>query len=245
MKWRSALLLAGLVGAVGLACARGSDDAATDDPASSTAPTTPTGPDAKAPTADGSTPTGDGSAPTGDAGSDAPTVTPVPDASPGTYVSGSTSGVTIAPAHASAVVVTSGGSIERIVIPIQTRANFCADYAGGFDHAGEHSLILVVIATGSSAVGPATFTIGTGKSSSAGGTFDASGRVLSYDASCTTTVPSSKEYAASGTITLTHVASNSVVGTFSLTFPGGGQLTGALDADVCTAPGADSFTCKP
>jgi hypothetical protein len=243
MKWRSALLLACLVGAVGVACARGSDDAPADDPASSTAPTTPTGPAPKGPLTDGSAPTP--SADASGASDAAPVVTPGPDAAPGTFVSGSASSVTIAPAHASAVVVTSGGFIERIVIPIQTHATFCADYAGGIDHAGERSLILVVIATGSSAVGAATYTVGTGKSSSAGGTFDASGRVLSYDASCTTTVSSSKENAASGTITLTHVASNSVVGTFSLTFPGGGQLTGALDADVCTAPGADSFTCKP
>jgi hypothetical protein len=160
-------------------------------------------------------------------------------------VNGSASGVTIAPAHASAVVVSSGASVGRIVIPLQTHASFCADYAGGVDHAGERSLILALIATGNAPVGAATYTIGTSKPSSAGGTFDVSGRVLAYDATCASTVAASKEYATSGTVTLTGVAAGAVTGTFSLSFPGGGQLTGALDADVCTAPGADSFTCTP
>jgi hypothetical protein len=242
MKWRRTLLFAGL-GLAGLACARGSDTAGVEDPGAAADPTIPAGPGARTTVVDSSAPIVTG--PAADAGDDAPVATPGPDAAPGTFVSGSASGITIAPAHASAVVVMSGGHIERIVIPIQTHASFCADYAGGVDHAGERSLILALIATANGAVGPATYTIGKGQPSSAGGSFDVSGRVLAYDATCATTVSAAKEYAASGTVTLTQVAAGNVAGTFSLSFPGGGQLDGALDAPVCTAPGADSFTCLP
>lgn len=240
MKWRSALLLAGL-GVRGLACARGSDAMAPDDQSASVDPAHPTSSDGGPGHLEASTPT---SPPPADAASEA-TAPSEPDAAPGTFVNGSASGVSIASAHASAVVVRSGGVVERIVVALQTRTGFCADYSGGVDRAGERSLILAVIANGSGAVVPTTYAVGTGQPSSAGGSFDTSGRVLSYDAQCNTTVAPAKENATSGTVTLTQVAAGGVVGTFSLSFPGGGQLSGALDADVCTTPGADSFTCLP
>ena len=241
MKSRNVVFLAGL-GVLGLACARGSDASPPDEAADAIEPTLPAAADAGPARGDASAPS---SPPAADASGDAPVATPAPDAGPGTFVSGSASGVSIAPAHASAIVVRSGAFVERIVIAIQTRSGFCTDYSGGVDRAGERSLILAVVATGSVPVGSASFTIGTGQASPGGGTFDVSGRVLAYDSQCSTTVPASKENATSGTVTLTQVAAGGVVGTFSVAFPGGGQLSGALDADVCTAPGADSFTCSP
>ncbi|HSO39101.1 MAG TPA: hypothetical protein VLT33_41530 [Labilithrix sp.] len=171
---------------------------------------------------------------------------PEADAAVATFVNGAAAGVTIAPAHAGAVLVAAGGSVERLVIPLTTRAGFCADYANGVDHAGEHTLVLVVIAKGTSSVGPGTYTVGTGAPSSVGGSFDTSARILSYDAQCKTTVAAAKEYAAAGSITVLQVAGAAVTATFSLTFPGSTAIvSGSLSAAVCTAHGADSFACVP
>ncbi|MBS2014872.1 MAG: hypothetical protein JST00_18425 [Deltaproteobacteria bacterium] len=221
------------------ACATGLSSPPTDDvPVTSTEPTRPEPGDASSETPE---------RPRSEAGVDAPIETPEPDASaPTTFVTGTVAGVSISPAHGGAVRVMSGGAPSRLVIAITTRPTFCADYAAGIDHAGEKTLVLAVIGGGgASAVQPATYTVGRGRPSTLGGSFDTSARVLSYDASCQTTVSAANEYATSGTITITGVAGAAVTGTFSLTYPGGGSFTGAFDAEACTSPGADSFTCAP
>jgi hypothetical protein len=224
---------------VGIACAKGSTPVG-DEPVVANEPTQPGFDAATSPTKH---PVADAAAEASDALADAPAT--VPDAAmPATFVTGTAAGVSISPAYAGAVVVQSSGAAKRVVIAITLHTGFCADYSNGIDHAGEHTLVLAVIANGASTVAPATFTIGTGAASSAGGRFDTSVRVLSYDGQCQTTVSPNDEYASSGSITLTQVAGADAIGTFSLTFPNG-AFSGAFDGTVCTSPGADSFACMP
>jgi len=242
MRSSGAFVLA-LLGVGGLACAQGSAAQPDDEPAASLEPAHPIETDAALA---GKPPAwGDASVEPTDAADGA--VLPAPDAAAATtFVSGSVAGVSISPASAGAVVVAAGGAVDRVVIAITTRAGFCADYANGIDHAGERTLVLVVIAKGAtSSVAAATYAIGSSKPSSAGGSFDTSARVLAYDAQCQTTVAAANENATAGSITLTQVAGGALRGMFSLSFPGGGVFSGSLDAAVCTAPGADSFTCVP
>jgi hypothetical protein len=163
---------------------------------------------------------------------------------PGTSVIGAVAGVSVRPAHAAAIAVSGALGVERIVVTVTTRPGFCDDYAAGIDRAGERTLIFAVIASDAiSTVGRATYSVGAGRPSSAGGTFDTSARVLSYDAQCRTTVAPADEFASSGTLTLDSVG-GVVSGTFDVTFAGG-SFRGALDAPTCVAPGADTFTCHP
>lgn len=244
MLARRAFVFAALTGALAAACARGATDPLVEElaPTEGAPPTGLPGTDAAAAVDAGGTL---------DAGPDdgASPAAKKPDAGAvpgGTTVTGTASGVTIAPAHAAAVVVASLASVDRVVVVISTRPGFCADYASGVDRAGDESLAIAVVAKGLfSSVGPATYTIGTSKPSSTGGSFDTSARIASYDSQCKSTVSAANESATSGTVTLSAVAPSGIKGTFSLTYPGGGSLSGSLDATVCTSPGADTFVCMP
>jgi len=246
MLARRATVFAALSAALAIACARG----ATDPLVEEIAPTEGE-PAASLPGADASAGGDAGASRDGDSDDGASPDGNKPDAAPtapasGTTVTGAASGITIAPAHAAAVVVASLASVDRVVVVISTRPGFCADYAGGVDHAGDKSLAIAVVAKGLfSSVGPATYTIGTNKPSSTGGSFDTSARVAAYDSQCKSTVAAANESATSGTVTLSAVAPSGIKGTFSLTYPGGGSLSGTLDATVCTSPGADTFVCMP
>lgn len=217
----------------------------TEDPSTSSVPEEPPVASSDSGTPPGRSP----GTPSPSPGGTSPTPTPQP--APGTaVVNGSVAGVSIAPAHASAIVVREPifGLVDRVVISIQTVAGFCADYANGVDRAGSRSLVIAILSLPGSTVETATYAIGAAKPSSGGpnpfGVYTSSARVLSYDAQCTTTIAPSAEKAISGSITLTQLGAG-VSGTFTLDFPNGGQLSGSLSADVCSAPGAATFTCTP
>jgi hypothetical protein len=132
--------------------------------------------------------------------------------------------------------------IYEVGISLADFNGLCADFTNAHSPANATLLSLAIAST--SPINPGTFNVGALSIPAASGIFEKT------DANCHTAVVAQ---ATGGTVTLTSVSGSSASGSFDVTFPDAGHMTGSFSAGNCAAlanlitgdAGSTAFTCGP
>jgi hypothetical protein len=149
-----------------------------------------------------------------------------------------------------AIYANRGGASSYTQVLLSSAGGACSTVSGTSTPKNLQAVSILIYATLDSQSGastavtaPGSYQVYDGDGPAPRGTNVATVQYISLDATCQTTL---KQYAPTGSVTVSAISGGLVTGTFDVTFPGSSRVTGSFNAPSCAAlanPPPGSGTC--